>query len=312
MSLLDKFRATLTRSPRKTTASEPAPPPKERKQPKPREDPSVSLSITSDGVLTVSTTGDDRFDFPVTPEEIEAWTSQYDYVLAAELPALERKHRWWDEKIHKKQLQAGSEESSAWLVPFIPNETILLEEIRPVREGGVGDIQFATKNLRITIRERCRQKQRYDEELKALYGLAILQDFIKGLVFAGYHAYSLGKHVDIRDLARVTTDFNVIGYECLDSLSKTDVKWLVASHGEPQGHHSVHSLYPAIRKDAISRFCWAEIRKRNQSSKHFGGPVESLEDWFKMTAGIQIRIEKYQQEWMRAAAERKQRAASNQ
>ena len=312
MSLLDKFRATLKGSPRTTTASAPAPHSEARKQSSPREEPSVSLSITSDGVLTISTTGDDRFDFPVTPEEIEAWISQYDYVLSAELPALERKHRWWDEGVQKKRLNANSDDAHAWLLPFVSAEAVSREELQPARSGCFRDIQFATRNLRISIRELRRQKQPHEELLQALYGLAVLNAFGRGLSFAGHGVYSLAAHVDIREFEGLNVAFRAMGHQRLDSsLSKTDLKWLVAAYGEPVAHHSVHSLFPEIRRNAISRFCWAEIRSRNQSSKHFGGHVESIEDWFKMIAGTQIRVEKYKQEWRRAAAERKQRAASN-
>ena len=294
MSLLDKFRATLTGSPRTTTASAPAPQSGARKQSSPREDPSVGLSITSDGDLIISTPGDDRFDFPVTPEEIAAWTSQYDYVLAAELPALERKHRWWDEGVQKKRLKANSGDAHAWLLPFVSAEAISREELQPVRGGSFRGIQFAIRNLRTSIRELRRQKQPHEELLQALYGLAVLAGFAKGLSFAGHGVHSLAPHVDIRELEEIKVAFPEMGYQRLDSsLSKTDVKWLVAAYGEPEAHHSVHSLFPEIRRNAISRFCWAEIRKSNQSSKRLGGTPESIGNWLEMIAGIQIRIEKY-------------------
>lgn len=91
------------------------------------------------------------------------------------------------------------------------------------------------------------------------------------------------------------------GYQCIESLSKTDVKWLVEAFGEPAEHQSFDALWPHIRRNAVARYCRGELRSKNDSAKALGWPQQSMQEWLNELVKRNIG---YHKEWQERVAAR--------
>jgi DNA polymerase-3 subunit epsilon len=109
------------------------------------------------------------------------------------------------------------------------------------------------------------------------------------------------RFIDINDLQSVKRDYSVMGYQLVESLSKTDVKWLVEAFGEPVEHQSLDALWPGIRRNAIARYCWQDLRSRNDTNKSLGRPQQSMQEWLNELVRRNIG---YHKEWRERVAAR--------
>ena len=142
--------------------------------------------------------------------------------------------------------------------------------------------QYATpviaKQLRVLIRECRRNKQPCDNLLRALYGSHVASYFVRSLTFEG-PIDKIAHHVDIRELRNIRIDFLTMGYHYIESLLITDIKWLIEAFGEPISHQTFDAIWPNIRRNAISRYCWEELRISNETARSNWRSEKSMIEW---------------------------------
>jgi DNA polymerase-3 subunit epsilon len=249
-----------------------------------------------------------RFSFSVTSTEPAAHVSEdevaqvvslYSFVLTNELPTLPPADIWWDEDTHARRIRDGSKKAYAWTLPFIPLEIAMLEQLQEAHKRGLHGVNATTKALRTLIRERRKSKQAYIDLLQVLFNACILEDFIDTLKFEGMPPRAIARYVNINELQDIHCDFAKMGYQAFPTLLKTDVKWLVEIFGEPVGHQSFNALWPHIRRNAISRYCWTELSRSNNTAKSLNLPMKSMQEWLNELVKRNIG---YRKEWQERVA----------
>jgi DNA polymerase-3 subunit epsilon len=219
--------------------------------------PSTTVLPVGRGItITMACSGPQSPAVEVPASEVAERASQYAFVLAGELPQLVTADQWWHEDTHKRRLRDGSDKAFAWLLPFMPPEIAKLEPLRKAQERGPHGATTLAKELRALIRERRKAKEPHEALLRALYGACVAADLSAAIAFEGTQPHAMARYVSMAELEGVTLDFGAMGYQCIDALGKTDAKWLVEAFGEPQEHQSFDALWPHIRRNAITRYCW--------------------------------------------------------
>jgi DNA polymerase III epsilon subunit-like protein len=234
----------------------------------------------------------------VSEIEVANRTQAYAFIYITDPPTLKTADQWWNEDTYKRRRREGSEKAYAWLLPFIPLTIIKSVHLRATLELGLPDIGAMAKGLRTIIREYRKAKEPYAELLLALYGACVAADFSESLRFEGSHVV---RYVDINDVQQIKIEYATMGYQCINSLSKTDVKWLIETFGEPAEHQTFEALWPQIRRNAVARYCWSELRGRNDSAKSLGLAQQSIQDWLNELAKRNIG---YHKEWQDRVAAR--------
>lgn len=269
--------------------------------PPPSLHPSVAVQPRTNNGITVTITGPVGPSVQVSDIEVAERLHQYAFVLSTDLPALKTTDQWWNEDIQMRRRREGSEKAYEWLLPFVPLEIAKLEKLQAAQELGPHGAGAIAKELRALIRERRKAKEPYQELLHALYSACIAADLLASLKFEGTQPHYMARFVDINELRTVELDFRSMGYQCIVSLSKTDVKWLVESHGEPAEHQSFDALWPHVRSNAVARYCWNELRSSNDAAKSLGLPQESMQEWLNALISRNIG---YFKEWQERVATR--------
>lgn len=231
--------------------------------------------------MTVSITGPANPTTEVSDDEVAERVREYDFVLTNDPPVLKTADQWWNEDMHKRRRREASEKAYAWLLPFVPIEIAKLNELQAAQEWGPHGAGAIAKGLRALIREPRRAKEPYQDLLQALYGACVTADLSASLKFEGTQPHYMARFVDINELHPVELDFTTMGYQCIESLSKTDVKWLVEAFGEPVEHQSFHALWPHVRRNAVARYCWGELRSSNDAAKSLGMPQKTMQEWLE-------------------------------
>lgn len=285
MGLFDKLISKLTGSPA------PAPTPAAAAVP-PR---------ATTGGFTVTITGPAGPSVEVSDAEVAERAGAHAFVLTSDPPALKAADEWWNEETHKRRQREGSEKAYAWLLPFVPLDIAKLPQLQPVQAWGPHSASAIAKGLRALIREKRKAKAPHQELLRALYGACVAADVGKSLTFEGAGLPHMARFVDIREFEAVTVDYSLMGYQCNESLSKTDVKWLVEGFGEPAEHQSFDALWPGIRRNAIARYCWQELRRKNDACKSLGLHQQSMQEWLNELVKRNIG---YHKEWQERVAAR--------
>jgi DNA polymerase III subunit epsilon len=255
----------------------------------PRERPAEGLT------LTVTIIGQSGPAVPVSDAEVADAMARCKFVLGNQLPPLKTADQWWEEAAHKRRLREGSEKAFSWLSPFIQGE--LAKCLAPETiKGAFGPLQAKAlaKEFRAVVRERRRLKQPHEDVLRALYGACVMADFVDSLLFEGYQPHHMAQFVSAAEFQSVQVDYASMGYQCVEALGKTDIKWLVEAFGEPAEHLSFNAAWPAVWQNAISRKCWAELTQQNESAKALGLPEQSMQDW--LSAQVRRNIG-YHKEW---------------
>jgi hypothetical protein len=97
---------------------------------------------------------------------------------------------------------------------------------------------------RALIRDKRKQKASYDEELALLYWLAAINSFSipysEELKEPGYNVI---ESIPGKKLKGLPFSYKSLGYEKLELLNKTDIKWLTESWGEPDEHATLHEMH---------------------------------------------------------------------
>jgi DNA polymerase-3 subunit epsilon len=274
MSLFDKLISKLT-------ASTPAPAP-------------TRTQSHSIGGIEVTITGPAGPAVQVSDAEIAERARKHSFVLTTDPPALKTADQWWNEDTHKRRRREGSEKAYAWVLPFLPLEIAKLERLQAAQEWGPHGAGAIAKELRALIRERRKSKEQHQELLLSLYGACVAADLSASLKFEGTQPHYMARFVDINEVQPVKLDYATMGYQCIESLSKTDVKWLVEAFGEPAEHQSFDALWPHIRRNAVARYCWGELRSKNDSAKSLGWPQQSMQEWLNELVKRNIG---YHKEW---------------
>ncbi len=295
MGLFDKLVSKLTGNP--TPSPHPAGPQEvgrpEPVSPAPSQRPAFSMSVTFSGPTGPTV--------QVSDSEVAQAASQYVFVLTNELQPLKTADQWWEEATHKRRVREGSEKAYEWFLPFVPLEIAKREQLRKAQEWGPHSANTVAKELRALIRERRKAKQPQADLLLALYGACVLADLSASLKFEGMQPHAMARYVDINELQAIRCDYSVMGYQCGDSLSKTDLKWLIEAFGEPAEHQSFDALWPHIRRNAISRYCWSELRRSNDAAKSLGWPQKTMQGWLDELVKRNLG---YQKEWQERVAAR--------
>ena len=237
----------------------------------------------------------------ISDAEIAERVSEYDFVLTTDLPSLKTSEQWWNEDTHKRRRREGSQKAFSWLSPFISLEIAKLEQLQSSQEWGPHGAKSIAKELRALIREHRKANEPFQELLYALYGACIAADLSDSLGFEGIQPHFMARFVDINELRAVQLDFRTIGYQCIKSLSKTDVKWLVEAFGEPEKHQSFDGIWPHIRRNAVARYCWGELRSATYTDKAISLPQSTMQEWLNKLVRRNIVSNK---EWQAHAAKR--------
>ncbi|MDY0301433.1 MAG: 3'-5' exonuclease [Trichlorobacter sp.] len=261
----------------------------------------IKIEVTYASRLSESTT-------EVSDEEVAERLGEHAFILASELSPLRPSEAWWNEESQKRRRLNGSKKKNEWLLPFMPIDTIELPEISNLEQQsyswGPHSSSDVAKVIRAQIRNRRKSKEPYDELLISLYGACLAEDIFESLSFDGLRSSHLAKFVSLADLGGIRVDYMNIGYQFVNSLRKTDIKWLVEAFGEPAEHQTSQDLWPDIRQDAISRFCWSELRNDNEKAKQCGLPQKSMKQWLEERFRRYIG---YDKEWQERTAVYKQK-----
>lgn len=252
--------------------------------------------------ITVTFTSPSEPVVQVSDAEVAARVKEYAFILETDPPALKTSDQWWEEESSKRRTRDGSEKAYAWILPFIPLEIAKLEPLQKVLQWGPHSASAIAKELRALIRERRKEKQPYTELLLALYRTCWMADLSASLAFEGTQPHYMARFVSLSELQGAQLDYATMGYLCTDSLSKTDIKWLVEVLGEPAEHQSFNALFPHIQRNAIGRYCWSELRGSNDTSKALNRPSLTMQDWLDVRAKRNIG---YHKEWQERVAARK-------
>jgi len=244
--------------------------------------PSSARPVSTSGItVTVSYSGATLPGVIISESDVSDAVERYDFVLKSELQPLKAADRWFDETMQKRRLRDGSEKVYNWLLPFLPLEVARLEQLSkflaqgPISAGGV------VAALRALIRERRRAKQAFDDLVHALYNSCILWEFTYSLAFENIAAWRMTRCVDIRELQQIRIDYSSMGYQWIQGISKSDVKLFVEVIGEPREHKSFDDLWPHIRQNAVSRYCWGELGRENEFARRFHRSETSINVWVR-------------------------------
>ena len=255
----------------------------------------------SSGGIKVTYTSSASPSVHVSDADVAEIAQKYAFVLNTDPPALKAADQWWNEAAHKRRRCEGSDKAYAWIQPFIPLEVAKLKELHAAQERGPYGIQGVVKALRALIRERRKGKQPHQELLQALYGACMAAHFSASLGFKDIGPVEMSSLVDINELRSVEIDFRTMGYECVETLSKTDVKWLVEAFGEPADHQSFEALWPEIGRNALARYCWSDLRRSNDARKSLGHSQEAMQEWLNVRIKMNLGFLK---EWQERVAKR--------
>lgn len=269
--------------------------------PSPSTPPGAGVQPRTTTGITVTITGPAGPSVQVSDAEVAERVHEHAFVLTTDPPALKTADQWWNEDTQKRRRREGSDKAYAWLLPFVPVEIAKLKQLQAAQEWGPHGAGAIAKELRALIREYRKAKEPYQELLRALYGACVAADLSASLKFEGTQPHYMARFVDVNELRPVEIDFRAMGYQCIESLSKTDVKWLVEAFGEPAEHQSFDALWPHIRRNAVARYCWSELRSSNDAAKSLGLPQKTMQEWLNALVSRNIG---YFKEWQERVATR--------
>ena len=101
--------------------------------------------------------------------------------------------------------------------------------------------------LRTIIRQKRKDKQAYNDELALLYWFAAIDSF--SIPYSSYlqqPGYNVIESIPGKVIKTLPLSYFELGYEKLDLLNKTDIKWCIEMWGEPQRHTTLHEIHKHI------------------------------------------------------------------
>lgn len=119
---------------------------------------------------------------------------------------------------------------------------------------------------RALIREKRKAKDNYEEELALLYWLAAINSFsIPYSSVLQEPGYNVIESIPGKKLKNLPFTYHELGFEKLELLNKTDIKWLIELWGEPTAHTSLHEMHIDVWRQYENKL----KNKRNRSEKEF-------------------------------------------
>ena len=245
--------------------------------------------------------------------EVKAKMREFVYILDADLPQLPDAKQWGGFHAYRNCTNEGLDKFHRWLDPFLAPGVAKLTSLKSVHEVGPHQTYGIVIALRRLIKTRKKNDLPHDDLLHALFGLCLMRDFACSFVVDGIpmpEPAVMVEFVDIDELRAVKCDYATVGYQHCGSLLKTDIKWLVAAFGEPVEHKSPDMLFQHVRNHAISRYCWAELRRLVLSANSVGVlPALSMRDWLEGNVKNSIASRKESEAWAVASAAQEEKMA---
>ncbi|MDF0672983.1 MAG: hypothetical protein P0120_01390 [Nitrospira sp.] len=158
----------------------------------------------------------------------------------------------------------SDEEAEARSVDFWSRHAVELRDgqfwadrIKQLKGEPLKRLQLALQNLplpasfreaavatRALIREKQKSDSKYDEELALLYWLAAINSFsIPFSTVLQEPGYNVLESIPGDKLKSLPFTYAELGFEKLDLLNKTDVKWLTDAWGMPSKHTTLHEIH---------------------------------------------------------------------
>jgi len=136
--------------------------------------------------------------------------------------------------------------------------------------GAFTEAAIATRAL---IREARKQGLPYEDHLALLYWLAAISSFgIPCSERLGQPGYNVVEAVPGRILKGLPFSYVQLGYEKLDLLNKTDVKWLVECWGEPASHSTLHEMHHDVWREYEEKL----VLEKKKQNEQFAAEIEAL------------------------------------
>lgn len=101
--------------------------------------------------------------------------------------------------------------------------------------------------IRFMIRSKRKVGENYEDELGLLYWLAAIESFM--LEYAERlqePGFNVVESMPGRLVRSLRIEYNDLGYEKLELLNKTDVKWLTTAWGQPRSHTTLNQAYRGL------------------------------------------------------------------
>lgn len=211
--------------------------------------------------ISISTSiGESNGAYGATAEQLSRKLDEYAYLLSPVVPAEESFSPWFSASPCPLNGKQRDQNRGDWIHPFMSRKIADLPSVGPLVSQGVNGHKRLAVALRALIREKRKAKEDHQELLRALYGVAVLSDLLESLDCERLTFFTdLTNYVHFDELLRMRCQYAWMGYAKVPSLMKTDVKWLIAEFGEPSVHHSFQPLFDTLRRDAVRRFCRAEV-----------------------------------------------------
>lgn len=211
--------------------------------------------------ISISTSiGESNGAYGATAEQLSRKLDEYAYVFSPVVPAEESFSPWFSGDPCPLYAKQRDQTMGDWIHPFMSPQVAALPSVGPLISQGVNGHKRLAVALRALIREKRKAKEEHQELLHALYGVAVLCDLLESFGRERLTFFAdLTNYVPFDELLRMRCQYAWMGYAKVPSLMKTDVKWLIAEFGEPSVHHSFEPLFDTLRRDAVRRFCRAEV-----------------------------------------------------
>ncbi len=269
---------------------------KKKLQPTAPQPANVPAPARQQATFTVSITGPGGRGTPVNiaDAEVQERIKAHEFVLGTDPAPLKTSEQWWEEEAQKRRLREGSDKAYAWLHPFVPREFAKLETLHKTMQWGPHGATGLAKELRALVREKRKAKEPHTDLLKALYGACVMADLCASLAFEGTQPHYMARFVSLDELSEAQCNYAILGYQCIESLGKTDAKWLVDAFGEPAEHQSFDAAYPHVRRNAVARYCWAQVRSSGRLRDASAEPKSVMQAWLYELAKRNIG---YHKEW---------------
>ena len=160
------------------------------------------------------------------------------------------------------------------------------DRIKKLRGEPVKRLNLALENLplpasfreaavatRALIREKRKAKENHDEELAMLYWLAAINSFsIPYSTVLQEPGYNVIESIPGGKLKNLPFSYHELGYEKLELLNKTDIKWLLKCWGEPTKHTTLHEVHIDVWRKYEAQL----KNKRNRQTEKFVSELKSL------------------------------------
>jgi hypothetical protein len=126
---------------------------------------------------------------------------------------------------------------------------------------------------RALIREARKQGLTYEDQIALLYWLAAISSF--GVSYSEKLAqpgYNVVEAVPGKTLKGLSFTYAQLGYEKLDLLNKTDIKWLVECWGQPVSHSTLHEMHHDVWRKYEDKL----VLEQKEQNEKFTAEIKAL------------------------------------